>query len=246
MTIIFERRDSNSPYIESITQGYTAEDGLALRPAESNCHLIISKYQGKLQSLFTGPLPSAGTVTYSKGSELLWIRFALGTFMPHMPVRRFLDVETVLPAASSQSFWLKGSAWEFPDFDNVETFIDRLVREELLVRDPVVSAVLYDQPLDISSRTLRHRFLHATGLTQGYLRQQKRAQQAVMLLEQGMSILDTVFETGYFDQAHMTRSLKQFIGYTPAQIIRRSLPQREPEVCVSSQPSLLEEKSLSA
>jgi AraC-like DNA-binding protein len=235
MTILFERRLSDSPYIDSITQGYTADDGSALRPAESSWHLIIMKSDGRLQSTFTGPLPSAGTVTYAKGAELLWIRFSLGTFMPHMPVRNFLDVETVLPEASSKAFWLKGSAWETPTYDNVETFIDRLVREDLLVRDPIVTAALDDQQPDVASRTLRHRFLQATGLTQGYLRQQKRAQQAVELLEQGTSILDTVFEVGYFDQAHMTRSLKQFIGYTPAQLVRRSHPQLPPEVCPSSQ-----------
>jgi AraC-like DNA-binding protein len=241
MTILFERRFSDSPYIDSITQGYTAEDGVALRPAESNWHLIISKEQGRLQSIFTGPLPTAAQLSYTAGTELLWIRFALGTFMPHMPVRKFLDVETVLPEASSQSFWLKGSAWEFPNFENVETFIDRLTREELLVRDPLVSAVLdEDYQPDIPPRTLRHHFLQSTGLTQAYLRQQKRAQHAVTLLEQGMSILDTVFETGYFDQAHMTRSLKQFIGYTPAQIARRSIlpqdvPDAELDFCTASQ-----------
>jgi hypothetical protein len=175
MTIIFERRESDSTYIDSITQGFTTDDGFALRPAESNCHLIISKAQGKVQSIFTGPLPSAGIVTYAGGSELLWIRFALGTFMPHMPTRKFLDRETVLPEASSRSFWLKGSAWEFPNFENVETFIDKLIKEELLVRDPVVSAALDDHQPDIPARTLRHRFLQSTGLTQSYLRQQKRA-----------------------------------------------------------------------
>jgi AraC-like DNA-binding protein len=39
-------------------------------------------------------------------------------------------------------------------------------------------------------------------------------------LKQGVSILDTVYEAGYFDQAHLTRSLKHLIGQTPAQIIR--------------------------
>ena len=43
---------------------------------------------------------------------------------------------------------------------------------------------------------------------------------ATNLLTQGISILDTVHEAGYFDQAHLTRSLKHFIGQTPARIIR--------------------------
>jgi AraC-like DNA-binding protein len=140
--------------------------------------------------------------------------------MPHLPPRDFLDVETTLPGAASHSFWLKGSAWQFPDYDNVETFVDRLVREEVLVRDLVVKAVLQGQPSKLSSRTLRHRFLRATGLTQLHIYQAERARRAAALLEQGVPILDAVYEAGYYDQPHLTRSLKQFIGHTPGQIVR--------------------------
>jgi hypothetical protein len=41
----------------------------------------------------------------------------------------------------------------------VETFINRLVHEEVLVCDPVVSAALHDGVPEVSLRTLRHRFL---------------------------------------------------------------------------------------
>ena len=72
---------------------------------------------------------------------------------------------------------------------------------------------------------MRHRFARATGLTQTHIRQFRRAQQAAALLHQGVSILDTVYETGYFDQPHLTRSLKRFIGHTPAQITQLNKPQ---------------------
>jgi AraC-like DNA-binding protein len=197
--------------------------------------MVIVKHNGSVQLLVVGPWTTAGVASWGEGAEILWIKFKLGAFMPHLPARDFLDVETILPEASSKSFWLKGSARQFPDYDNAETFIDRLVRDDVLVRDPVVSAVLQDQLPGMSSRTVRHRFLRATGLTQSHVRQFERAQQAAALLRQGKSILDTVHEAGYFDQPHLTRSLKQFIGYTPAQIIRMS----KPESCHSIQDSLL-------
>jgi methylphosphotriester-DNA--protein-cysteine methyltransferase len=71
---------------------------------------------------------------------------------------------------------------------------------------------------EVSLRTLRHRFLQATGLTQSRVRQAERARRAIELLEQGVSILDAVFEAGYYDQPHLTRSLQRFVGYTPGQI----------------------------
>ncbi len=47
-----------------------------------------------------------------------------------------------------------------------------------------------------------------------------RARHARTLLQQGISILDTVEQAGYADQPHLTRSLKRFMGQTPAQILR--------------------------
>ena len=87
------------------------------------------------------------------------------------------------------------------------------------MRDPLVDNVLQDHASELAPRTVRHRFLQATGLTQKHIQQYKRAQRAVMLLRQGMSIIDTVFEAGFYDQPHLTRALKRFVGYTPAQII---------------------------
>lgn len=127
-----------------------------------------------------------------------------------------------LPEAASKSFWLNGSAWQFPDYENAETFVDRLAREGLLVREPVVDAVLRDQPPAMSWRSVQRHFLYATGLPHNSIRQIARARQAMALLQRGVSILDTVYEVGYTDQPHMTKSLKHFIGQTPAQIVRMS------------------------
>jgi AraC-like DNA-binding protein len=149
------------------------------------------------------------------------IRFKAGTFLPFLPIRQFLDTDAVLPGAARGAFWLHGTTWEFPRFEDVELFVARLVREETLRLDPIVSAVLQDQPPhDLSFRTVRRRFLHATGLTQGVIRQIERAVQASELLARGVPILDVVYIAGYADQPHLTRSLKRFIGQTPAQLAR--------------------------
>jgi AraC-like DNA-binding protein len=92
----------------------------------------------------------------------------------------------------------------------------------MLVRDPLVDAVLQGRPQGLSSRTVRHRFLRATGLTRCRIRQIERAQQAATLLRRGNPISDAVHEVGYIDQPHLTRSFKQWIGHTPAQILRSS------------------------
>ncbi len=181
--------------------------------------MVLARYRGDVQMIVTGPLATSGVVPYTEGAEILWIRLKLGAYMPHLPASKMKGAQTSLPGAASGSFWLKGSAWEFPDFENADTFVDRLARAGVLVQDPLVAAVLQDRQPDVSPRTLRHRFLHATGLTQSHIRQIARAQRASRLLQQGVSILDASFDLGYADQSHLTRSLKQFVGYTPTQII---------------------------
>ena len=37
-----------------------------------------------------------------------------------------------------------------------------------------------------------------------------------------VSILETVHHAGYFDQAHLTRSLRRLIGETPARLRKRA------------------------
>ena len=140
--------------------------------------------------------------------------------MPHLPLTALMNNVVILPEATSRSFWLNGSAWEYPTLENAETFVNRLVREAVLVRDPILNSVLLDQPHDLSFSTVRRRFLRATGLTPGTVRQIERVRTAAMLLKQGVSILDTVHEVGYFDQPHLTRSLKHYMGFTPAQFAR--------------------------
>jgi AraC-like DNA-binding protein len=220
MSFVYEERLSDSTYVETITHGWTACDGSSIRPAENSWHMVVVKYKGNTQLYVVGPLTAAGVVTYEEGGEILWIKFKLGTYMPHLPPGQFRDVETVLPEATSRSFWLNGSAWEFPNHENVDTFVDRLARKELLARDPVVRAVLQGGQEGMPARTVRHRFLQTTGLSHSHIRQVERAQQAAALLRQGLPIPDAAYLAGYFDQPHLTRSLKQWVGYTPAQILR--------------------------
>lgn len=99
--------------------------------------------------------------------------------------------DLVLPEASSASFWLDSSAWQLPDYENADTFVNRLVQKGILVREPIVAAALVGQPVDLSPRSLQYRFLRTTGLTHSTIRRIERARHATTLLQQGTSILDT-------------------------------------------------------
>jgi AraC-like DNA-binding protein len=108
---------------------------------------------------------------------------------------------------------------EYPSFDNAETFVERLAKPGVLARDPIVEDTLLRRPPNLSLRSAQRRFLQSTGVTYATFRQIERARYATMLLREGVSILDVVSRLGYFDQAHLTRSLKRFIGETPGKIM---------------------------
>ena len=181
--------------------------------------MVVTRYNGNTCFTVRGPESKATPFQLSSvGAEWLGILFKLGTVMPHLPASSLVDRDLNLPDASSRSFWLNGSAWQFPDYENADTFVARLVREGLLVSNPVIESALQGQLKDQSIRNARRHFLRTTGLTQSIIRQIERARYATILLQEGASILDTVFKAGYSDQPHLTKSLKYFIGKTPAQI----------------------------
>lgn len=221
MDLIPEVRASDSPFIESVWRAHSEESGAFLSMAEIHCAIVFTTYQGKTMVTIRGPETVATPASLAlREVEFLGIMLKVGAFLPDLPAAMVRDRHDVhLPEASGNSFWFKGSAWQCPDFDNADTFVDRLVRDGLVVHDPVIDAVLHASPVDMSPRTIQRRFLQATGLTQGALRQIERARYAVTLLKQGESFNDTILKAGYFDQSHLIRSLKHFIGLTPGQIV---------------------------
>lgn len=220
MDFIFDERDSDSPWVDIVWRTHSERDGSFISTAVSRWEMVVTTHQGQVSVMVRGPETKATHVDYPAEAEFFGIQFKPGAFMPHLPTGDLTNDGVTLPEATNNAFWLHSAAWELPDFDNADTFIERLIREELLVHDPVVDAVLQNQPLGMSLRSVQRRFLRATGLTRGTFEQIERARRAVALLEQGMSIADAVYQVGYADHPHLTRSLKRFIGQTPAQILR--------------------------
>ncbi len=223
MEFVFDIRSANSSFVEMVWHTHSERAGSFTSVAASNWEIVITTSGGKTMITARGPETRASKADFPADAEFFGITFKLGTFMPQLPIKTLLDrQDATLPEASSNSFWLHGSAWSFPTFENADVFVGRLIRQGILVRDPVVEAAIQGHTPEMSIRSLQYRFLQATGLTHKTIQQIERARSAVSLLEQGTTISETAFELGYFDQAHLTNSLKRFIGKTPAQIARRS------------------------
>jgi hypothetical protein len=221
--LAFEDRPSDSPLVERIWRSRSDRGGPFVSIAESRFEMAVTRHQGRTCITLRGPETEATRAECPPDGEWLGIRFRLGTFMPRLTPGAVRDRrDATLPDASSRAFWLDGSAWEYPDFENADTFVDRLARKGLIVRDPVVDAVLRGDVDAGRTRLAQRHFLRATGISRSTIEQIERARRATLLLRDGLSILDVVHEAGYYDQAHLTRALGRFIGQTPVAIGRRS------------------------
>jgi hypothetical protein len=186
--------------------------------AAAHWHLVFWQHRGQVRVAVQGPESKASPAPVPEDATFFGIIFSLGTSLAHLPVGRLVDDSAELPGATRRSFWLDGSAWRLPDYDNAEGFVRRLVRQDVLVRDPVVVAALRGAPADVSERTVQRRFLAATGLTRDAIRQIGRVRQAAVLIQQGLPVHQVVYQLGYFDQPHLARSLTRFIGRTVTQL----------------------------
>jgi hypothetical protein len=189
--------------------------------AEGNIELIITRLPQLTAIALRGPVTRATLIECPANGEWLAIRFRLGTYFPRLPTSALLDHQDLqLPVQGQDHFWFSGLSWEIPNYGNAEAFVDRLVRTGVIARSHAAEAV-QDGDVDwMSRRSVQRHFARATGLTLSYFQKIERARRAADLLVSGRSILDATFEAGYFDQAHLTRSLKELVGTTPARLVQ--------------------------
>jgi AraC-like DNA-binding protein len=219
--IHFEERASDHPFVEKVWRCHSDRGDTFLSVAANSFEMAITRLGGKSFLTLRGPETAATTLDCPAEGQWICIRFKPGTFMPQFLPDSLRDHQDVtLPPATAQSFWLNGSAMEYPGFDNAETFVRRLAKSGILSRDPIVQDTWLRRPRELSLRSAQRHFLRSTGVTYTTFRQIERARYATILLREGISILDIVSRLGYFDQAHLTRSLKRFIGETPTRIMQ--------------------------
>lgn len=219
--ITFADRSSDSPFVERVWRSYSGRAGVFHSMAGAHWNIVVTRLEGRTSFTVRGPETKATLADCPGHGEWFGIHFKLGTFMPLMRSSDLRDRNDVtLPNATGRSFWLNGSAWEFPDFDNAETFVKRLVRAGLIVTDRTVESAVRGEMQNVTARTEQRHVARVTGLTLGTICQIERARRATLLLQRGTPVLDVVYEAGYYDQAHLTRSLRRFVGQTPARIAR--------------------------
>jgi AraC-like DNA-binding protein len=164
--------------------------------------------------------PESRPVATSLPPEGSWvgIRFRLGVMLQDVPIPNLVDDGMVLPGASRRSFWWKGGTWERPTYENAESLVARLTREDLIGRETLVDDALHGGAGGVSLRTMQRRFFLATGQARRTVRQIEQARRAAVRLREGATPSEVTHELGYYDQPHLTRSVRRYLARTPAEL----------------------------
>ena len=208
--------DANSTLVEKIWATRSAPQPGFISVAESHWQFVVTVLEGQAHMVAQGPNDRARMTPIPPDAEFFGVVLPLGTFMPAVSLSGLLGTAHPLPSAGDRAVWLAGSRWERPTPGNADVFIDRLMRAEVLVHDATVGGAL-DEP-GHSVRTTQRRARRATGLTSGTIEQIRRAHAAVDALGNGAQPSAVAARFGYADQPHLTRSLRRFVGQTPARV----------------------------
>jgi hypothetical protein len=180
--------------------------------------LVFFEHEGRPYASVTGPETVSGTASVPEGVTFFGIEFAVGTSLRAVPTSALVDGAVELPDTTRRTFRLDGVRWQIPGPDDAEALVDRLVRSGAVVRDPLVAAVRRGEPAAVTERTVERRFRMATGLTRGAVRQIERARAAAQALAVGVPVADAVVRLGYFDEPHLARSLRRYVGRTAREL----------------------------
>ena len=113
--------------------------------------MVVTKQTEKITLSIRGPETIVSPAPIPEDAEFLGIIFKSGVFMPHLPKQELVDNAVHLPESANHSFRLQSGSWQFPDFENADTFVNKLMSENSLMQDQVVEDVLRGQtPAQIS------------------------------------------------------------------------------------------------
>jgi len=214
----FETRGSDSPWITTVWTCTSDRVTTMTSVAGARWGLVFWEQAGRAYAGITGPETRSGTAPVPEGATFTGIDFAVGTSLRAVPTPALVDGGIALPDTTRRTFRLDGARWATPGPDDAEALVERLVRAGVVVRDPLPADVLRGHRPAFSGRTVERRFRAATGLTQGAVRQIERARTAARLLAAGDPALDVVAKLGYFDEPHLARALRSYVGRTAGQL----------------------------
>jgi AraC-like DNA-binding protein len=217
-------RAADSPLVAKVRRVRYGADARELALPDGSWDLLfVRRGDGPPMVIQTGQIAGPLAVDSRAGDEMLTIAFQPEVYMPRLPGRLTFSRGVVCPMEGERRFWIGPERFEVPGFDDVEQFVAALARKGVLERDPVVMRALQGARQRLDERSIQRHFAEVTGLGLKAFQQIARAHEAARLLRDGQSPSQVAAGLAFADQAHLSHSLKRFLGQTPRQIANQGV-----------------------
>ena len=217
MGLIFQAVAGDLPLVQRVWSARCDAATGFTSVAKGSCMIAFVRNGGAVTVHVRGPETRATELSCPEGCEYFGVELRPGAYLPLFSPVGLVDLnDALLPTPSRDRIVLDNREWEMPTEQNVDVFVDRLVRAGLLVIDPLVDELRHgERPRAMSERTAQIRFLRAVGISRRKFGSIEHARHAAQFLAAGGSIADAVTAGGYYDQPQLTRAMRWATGHTP-------------------------------
>jgi hypothetical protein len=220
MGLIFDDVAGDLPLIQRVWSARCDAATSFTSVAKGSSMIAFARAADRLTVHLRGPETRATPLICPEGWEFFGVELRLGTYLPLFPPCGLADLnDALLPTLPGDRILLDNQDWEMPTEQNVDVFVNRLVRAGLLIFDPLVDEIQHsERPRAVSQRMAQIRFRRAVGISRRKLASIEQAQYAAQLLTTGRSIADVITAAGYYDQPQLARAMRWAIGHTPGEL----------------------------
>lgn len=220
--LVWRERTSELEAIASIWTCNASEVMSRAVLADPCISIILVQSPSSAEVIIRGPETTPRDEILLPGYTWTAIRLQPGIQLKNFPAEQFLDDFMALPTDNDGKFQFEGAWLRFPNFNTAEGLIEQMQSRGLMSGKVVDSKENPRQGL--SSKSYSRLVKRTTGLSPYKLQQLRRIHEALSLLKQGIPAASVASELGFVDQAHLSRSAKQFLGHTPKELLQ--LPQK--------------------
>lgn len=216
---LYEERRVDSPHVECVWQARAVRQERYLVAAVEYWDIWFARRpDGEEVAALSGPTLGHRWIESVVDEHGWGVQLQAHVMVPGASKRMLLGGEQPLPVADGL-VEIGGHRLPFPEFDELEGFVERLLELGVLRADEAVQRALSGDGAGYSERQWQRLVRDATGLTRKQISQLERAREAFALLTEGVTPVECAVRCGFSDQAHLTRSLRLLHGQTPARIL---------------------------
>lgn len=212
-------QESPSDHVNLVWWAEIDEDSTYVEAANEFWGLSFGEVVGgATTATLIGPSIEPRTLDMRAGERAWGVELAAHVFVRGLAKSQVLGE---LRPLETDGTWFEfaGIRLPVPQRDALESLVDVLLRQGVLVADHRVAAALNGDSGPWSERTLHRHVAETAGMGRKRIEQLQRARSAYALLQKGLSLSEAATAAGFADQAHMTRAFTALAGDSPARIL---------------------------